>query len=311
MGDRLKGKVAVVTGAGGLGIGQGCALMFAREGADVVGCDIDQKRRRRDPAPSPRPRVCPTRASSPTSPIRPPATGSWQYAVGPLRRPRHPGDGGGLRGVRPHRGVRLREALEADAAGRARPGVPALQGGLEPHEGPRRRLHHQLRLGQRLRVAAQRRAGALRHQGRRAGHDQAAGLRRRPASHPGQHHLPGAHRDLAHQGAARPRAGLQRDGPEVHHARPSGHSRGHRLLRHLPGLRRVRAGSPAPTSGSTAARPRSRQATRPRLSDGDRRRHGSSADGAEDASSSTGRTSTWRGSTRWGRPSGARAPSSG
>ncbi|HLA82728.1 MAG TPA: SDR family oxidoreductase [Thermoleophilia bacterium] len=43
MGGRLKGKVAVVTGAGGLGIGQGCALMFAREGADVVGCDIDQK----------------------------------------------------------------------------------------------------------------------------------------------------------------------------------------------------------------------------------------------------------------------------
>jgi NAD(P)-dependent dehydrogenase (short-subunit alcohol dehydrogenase family) len=42
MADRLKGKVAVVTGAGGLGIGQGCALMFAREGADVVGCDINQ-----------------------------------------------------------------------------------------------------------------------------------------------------------------------------------------------------------------------------------------------------------------------------
>jgi NAD(P)-dependent dehydrogenase (short-subunit alcohol dehydrogenase family) len=42
MTDRLKGKVAVVTGAGGLGIGQGCALMFAREGAHVVGCDIDQ-----------------------------------------------------------------------------------------------------------------------------------------------------------------------------------------------------------------------------------------------------------------------------
>jgi NAD(P)-dependent dehydrogenase (short-subunit alcohol dehydrogenase family) len=37
---RLTGKVAVVTGAGG-GIGRGCALMFAREGATVVGCDID------------------------------------------------------------------------------------------------------------------------------------------------------------------------------------------------------------------------------------------------------------------------------
>ena len=39
MGERLKGKVAVVTGVGGPSIGQGCALAFAREGASVVGCD--------------------------------------------------------------------------------------------------------------------------------------------------------------------------------------------------------------------------------------------------------------------------------
>ncbi len=38
--SRLKGKTALVTGIGA-GIGQGCALMFAREGAQVFGCDIN------------------------------------------------------------------------------------------------------------------------------------------------------------------------------------------------------------------------------------------------------------------------------
>ncbi|TAK54465.1 MAG: SDR family oxidoreductase [Gammaproteobacteria bacterium] len=38
--DRLAGKVAIVTGSGH-GIGQGCALMFARHGARVMGCDLD------------------------------------------------------------------------------------------------------------------------------------------------------------------------------------------------------------------------------------------------------------------------------
>ena len=36
---RLAGKVAVVTGAGN-GIGQGCAEMFRREGADAIGIDL-------------------------------------------------------------------------------------------------------------------------------------------------------------------------------------------------------------------------------------------------------------------------------
>ena len=40
MTQRLAGKIALVTGIGA-GIGRGCALVFARHGATVIGCDID------------------------------------------------------------------------------------------------------------------------------------------------------------------------------------------------------------------------------------------------------------------------------
>jgi NAD(P)-dependent dehydrogenase (short-subunit alcohol dehydrogenase family) len=43
MTDRLAGKIALVTGIGA-GIGRGCAMVFAREGATVFGCDIDADR---------------------------------------------------------------------------------------------------------------------------------------------------------------------------------------------------------------------------------------------------------------------------
>lgn len=40
MADRLKGKVCIITGIGS-GMGRAAALLFAREGAHVVGCDIN------------------------------------------------------------------------------------------------------------------------------------------------------------------------------------------------------------------------------------------------------------------------------
>lgn len=43
MGERLKGKIALVTGIGA-GIGRGVGLMYAEQGATVIGCDINPQR---------------------------------------------------------------------------------------------------------------------------------------------------------------------------------------------------------------------------------------------------------------------------
>ena len=40
MSSRLSGKVCVITGTGG-SVGHAAALAFAREGASVVGCDVN------------------------------------------------------------------------------------------------------------------------------------------------------------------------------------------------------------------------------------------------------------------------------
>lgn len=38
---RLRGKVAIVTGTGGEGMGRAAAITFAREGATIIGCDVN------------------------------------------------------------------------------------------------------------------------------------------------------------------------------------------------------------------------------------------------------------------------------
>ena len=49
---RLDGKVVLITGTA-RGMGRASALVFAREGARVVGCDLDVDGVRRDRGPRP------------------------------------------------------------------------------------------------------------------------------------------------------------------------------------------------------------------------------------------------------------------
>ena len=42
MAGRLKGKVAFITGTGG-GQGRAAAILFAKEGAKIVGCDVKRE----------------------------------------------------------------------------------------------------------------------------------------------------------------------------------------------------------------------------------------------------------------------------
>ena len=137
MSERLAGKVAIVTGSGN-GIGQGCALMFAREGATVVGADLDV-------------------AGSEETLALAAAEGLTIDSVHPcdLTDPaqvealmthtveRHGGlhillNAAALDRLRVHRGHGLRGPLEEDDRRRAGHRLPRLQGGLAAHEGERR-----------------------------------------------------------------------------------------------------------------------------------------------------------------------------
>ena len=44
MSDCLRGKVCIITGTGS-GMGRAAALLFAREGAKIVGCDVNEATR--------------------------------------------------------------------------------------------------------------------------------------------------------------------------------------------------------------------------------------------------------------------------
>ncbi len=170
--QRLKGKVALVTGAGS-GIGQATALLFTRQGAQVFASDINEQSLR--------------------------ATSAQAAAAGfPL--------GGKRRWHRRHRPTWRRRALGLDR-GRRFGGFPLHDGsgshhrfhrvesGVASHEGTRRRLHRHDFIGKRAPSSAGvPRLVSRRGQGRGLFDDPSIGHGRCAARHPRQFDITGLDR---------------------------------------------------------------------------------------------------------------------
>ncbi len=191
MADRLKDKVALVTGIGS-GIGQGIALRFAAEGATVVGCDIAPERAEATVARAAA-LGTPIESVHPVDLTRVDDVRRYVEYVGlarPRRRPRQ------RRGDRTAHGVRgvdgLRHPVAANYRRRGRPRLPGLSRGVAVATGGRRCVGHQLRVGELVpRQPADGHGGPLRGQGRGPLDDQADGRRGGPHGHPREHHRAG------------------------------------------------------------------------------------------------------------------------
>ena len=208
---RLDGKRALISGTGG-GIGRATALLCAREGAHVVGCDLH-------PATSEETVELVRAGGGRMDAIAPVDLATEDGARrwvdgrgGPRRGNRRPGQQRVGDPVRPDRRAVLRR-LVVHHPQRARHRLPRHPGGLAAPGRARRRVDRQrrldLRLARRVLHAAER---PRRRQGRRARPDLPAGRRGRPARHPGQRGQPGDDRDAADERrccttpTARPRA---------------------------------------------------------------------------------------------------------
>ena len=236
MGDRLAGKVTIVTGAGS-GIGRASAIRFAEEGARVTCVDVNRDaveavaRRDRGRGVRGRPPTCRSRRRSRRTPTTPsPAGAGWTSAFNNAGD-QHPGrvPRGARRGHRPHprrqrQGLHLRLPLRDPA-----------------HARRRRRLADQHDVGQRPRRRAVPRD--LRHlEGRDRDAVEGHRPRLREAGHPLQRARPGLGRHAdqlrPRRDARRPPGGL-RDDRFLPADRPAGRAARDRERRAVPRLRRV------------------------------------------------------------------------